>query len=49
MKLKIPITKPRNPFAEEVRFKKSGVHGKSTKAKRKAERDALKKGDLDLV
>ena len=52
MKKKTPkIPKPRNEFVAGMRFRKSGVHGETTKAKRKRENDKfkqeIKKGNSD--
>ena len=41
-KLKLEASKPRNPYVMLLRFKKSGVHQKSNKALRRAEKVKFK-------
>ncbi len=42
-KLKVPVPRPRNPFAVPAAGRKAGKHGKSPSALRRQEKLALKK------
>jgi len=43
MKFTVEIRKPRNPLAVPARFRQAGAHGAAPKAKRQADRLALKR------